>query len=116
DTISTDQANYNGNRTYGNGSKGVARGRTVEVGSFPPNTWGLCDTHGNVLEWCQDWYGDYSREALTDPTGPASGQTRVLRGGSFNGSPADCRSARRGDRPPDFRYNGGGFRLLRTQD
>jgi formylglycine-generating enzyme required for sulfatase activity len=96
ETISTDQANYNGNFTYGKGKKGVNRGRTMPVGSFPPNPWGLYDMHGNVWQWCQDRVGDYPHETVVDPHGPASGETRVMRGGSYSQKPEDCRSAKRG--------------------
>ncbi|MCC6697178.1 MAG: formylglycine-generating enzyme family protein [Candidatus Hydrogenedentes bacterium] len=115
-TISVDQANYDGNYTYGNGSKGVYREKTVEVGSFAANAWGLHDMHGNVWEWCQDWYEDYPRGAVTDPTGPASGQYRVLRGGSWAYAPVRCRAAYRGHLTPVNRRSGLGFRLLRTQE
>ena len=85
-TISTDQANYNGNYTYGNGRKGVYRGRTVPVGSFPSNKFGLHDMHGNVWEWVEDClHGDYSG-APTDGSAWTSGgncDRRVLRGGSW---------------------------------
>jgi len=97
ETISTDQANYDGNYTYGKGRKGAYRQKTVEVGSFPANAWGLHDMHGNVLEWCSDRYADeYYRESpREDPSGPADDPDvyqRVLRGGSWlRDPPMRCR-------------------------
>jgi formylglycine-generating enzyme required for sulfatase activity len=111
DTISTDQANYNGNQIYGTGKKGVYRQKTTPVGSFPANAWGLYDTHGNLWEWCQDWRGDYPQNDVVDPQGPDAGQYRVLRGGSWNLSPVLCRSANRGGVGPGSRYGLIGFRL-----
>ena len=113
ETISTDQANYDGNYTYGSGKKGVYREKTVSVGSFPPNRWGLYDTHGNVWEWCQDWYGEYPSGSVTDPTGPSTGSLRVLRGGSWSLNPGYCRSAARSLNDPGNRGGGLGFRLAR---
>ena len=95
ESISTDQANYVGSAVYGNGKVGVYRAKTTPVGSFPANAWGLFDMHGNVWEWCQDWYGDYPHKDIIDPTGPEKGTGRVLRGGCWFNNPQDCRSARR---------------------
>jgi uncharacterized protein (TIGR02996 family) len=92
-TISTDQANYNGNRVYAGGRKGKYRQQTTPVDSFPANPWGLRDVHGNVWEWCQDWYGRYLRGDVKDPIGPKEGKVRVLRGGSWSIDPSGCRSA-----------------------
>ena len=114
-TISTDEANYNGNSVYGNGQKGTDRQTTIPVGSFKPNAFGLYDMHGNVLEWCSDWYGSYANANQVDPAGPSSGEYRVLRGGCWNGIPQDCRSAgRSGVVPgyPGYRFSNFGFRVV----
>jgi formylglycine-generating enzyme required for sulfatase activity len=111
--LSTDQANYNGNYPLEDCPKGQWRQKTVPVGSFDPNAWGLYDMHGNVWEWCQDWYGDYPSSAVTDPTGAENGSVRVLRGGSWSHDARDCRTASRNGSTPDDRSYFGGFRLVR---
>ena len=113
-TISTDQANYDGNYAYGNGRKGEYRGKTTPAGGFPANTWGFRDMHGNVWEWCQDRYGEYPNGPATDPTGPGSGEYRVLRGGSWYFNPWNCRSANRYWIDPSFHFIYVGFRAART--
>ena len=95
ETISTDQANYDGNHIYGTGRKGVCRITTTPVGSFPANAFGLFDMHGNLYQWCQDWSGDYPQVDVVDPQGPEKGLYRVLRGGCFGGIPICLRSADR---------------------
>jgi len=111
ETISTEQANYNGNFTYGDGKKGKYREKTTPVGSFPANAFGLFDMHGNVWQWCEDWYGDYPQKDVTDPQGPEKGQYRVLRGGSWRTPPGYCRSAYRRRHGPGGRNNLYGLRV-----
>jgi formylglycine-generating enzyme required for sulfatase activity len=93
-TISTDQANYDGSSTYGTGPKGLFRRRTTPVATFPANRWGLFDMHGNVWEWCQDTYGSRP-SAETAVEGTLDTVSRVLRGGSWYSMPQWCRSANR---------------------
>ena len=109
-TISTAQANYNGNYVFGNGTKGQFRARPMPVGSFAANAWGLHDMHGNVHQWCEDWYdaNEYNRGDCKDPKGPNTGTSRVVRGGSWG----YCRSAFRYYYSPDYRNLDVGFRVV----
>jgi len=111
--ITTGQANYNGNNPYNNNAKGENRGKITPVGSFAPNPWGLYDMHGNVYEWCYDWYGNYSIDAQTDPRGAVSGAFRVARGGSWNNTAGNARTAYRFAYTPSYRFLNIGFRLVR---
>jgi len=95
ENITPDQVNYNGNCPYAKGRKGEYRKRYVSVKELPCNEWGLFQMHGNVWEWCQDWYGEYATGSVTDPQGPSSGMERVLRGGSWSCHASHCRSAMR---------------------
>jgi formylglycine-generating enzyme len=103
---------YNGPDTYGNGQGVATNGGTAAAGSYLANAWGLHDMHGNVWEWCLDWYGDYPGTVI-DPKGPTSGQygsPRVFRGGCWGNGAGDCRSASRYYDLPDSRSLYFGFR------
>jgi len=99
--LTTDQANYD-----------YYLQKTMPVGSYPANVWGLHDMHGNVWEWCSDWYVNYSSSAQTNPTGPSNGSLRVIRGGSWSYGAHACRSANRGNGGPSIRGINVGFRLV----
>jgi formylglycine-generating enzyme required for sulfatase activity len=114
-SISTSQANYDGSKTYGGGSKGESRQKTVPVDSFPPNPWGLYQVHGNVWDWVEDCYHNGYTGAPSDGSARISETcSRVFRGGSWHGDPMYLRSAHRGVEPPDSRNDYRGFRLART--
>ncbi len=100
--LTTDQANY-----------GANLGKTQPVGSYPSNAWGLNDMHGNVREWCNDWYdSNYGAGSQTNPIGPSSGYNRVGRGGSWDSYARDCRSSYRGIDGPTHSDYTLGFRLV----
>jgi len=113
--LTTSQANYNGKYPYNNNAKGEYREKTMSVGSFSPNAWGLYDMHGNVWEWCCDWYGTYSSGAQTNPKGATTGSRRVCRGGSWSCNAQYCRSAYRSDYGPADSCRIIGFRVVSPQ-
>jgi formylglycine-generating enzyme required for sulfatase activity len=114
--ITPGQANYYGTYPYNNAPSGEYRQRTMPVGSFAPNAWGLHDIHGNVWEWCWDGYGEYPAGEQDNPTGPEKGSFRVNRGGGWNDFGRHLRSAYRAAHSPGNRTFNLGFRVVRNAE
>jgi formylglycine-generating enzyme required for sulfatase activity len=111
--LDTEQANYSGFPLPGC-ARGEFREETTPVGSFPPNAFGLYDMHGNVAEWCEDWYGYYPTQHVTDPEGPPMGDLRVVRGGGWDCTAEFCRSADRSKGSPMATDRRKGFRVAKS--
>ena len=113
ETITTDLANYDGDYTYASAFKGEYRGQTTDVGSFPPNAFGLYDMHGNVWEWCfDDWVNNYNNAPTDGSAVTSSSNYKLLRGGSWLFNPGFCRSACRFYDVAGFVSNLNGVRVV----
>ena len=114
DALNGDRANIDGNYPFGTDKKGPYRQKTTVVDTFPANPFGLYDMHGNVWEWCIDWYDAeyYKRSPVEDPVNKIESQYRVLRGGSWSNSARSCRSAYRSRDTPSYRSDYIGLRVV----
>ena len=114
ETITTDLANYNGNFIYAEEGKGIYREKTVEVGTYPPNAFGLYEMHGNLWEWCEDgWHDNYKEAPKNGKVWTAQIDTKVLRGASwYFSTPSCCRSANRNCTNRAYDSDQNGFRLV----
>ena len=116
DSLTSDLANIDGNLPEGDAPRGRYLAHSCEVGTYPPNALGLHDMHGNVWEWCADWFDEnyYPRSPGADPLGPPAGSRRVLRGGGWFYGARICRSAYRYRFEPDVRHYDFGMRVALT--
>ncbi len=111
--IDSSQANFDGNARIIKGClRSMPLNKTMPVGSYPPNAWGLYDMHGNAWEWCSDWHGEYTTRVETDPKGPFAGTFKIRRGGGWFSDAKYCRSANRSTENPVFGESIG-FRLVK---
>jgi len=116
-SISSRNANFDGKYPYSGADKADSLGRTTKVGTFAPNRLGLFDMHGNLSQWCQDYYGPYSKLSTTkDPVqNEKQGEDRrIYRGGSWGNPGHSCRAANRFKGAPENRYDTVGFRVVLT--
>jgi formylglycine-generating enzyme required for sulfatase activity len=117
-SLTSGMANFFGQYGYvaGTGSvynsSGVYLARTTAVGNYQPNSRAIYDMSANVWEWCRDWFTNLTTSSAIDPTGPSTGEDRVLRGGAFNNNAKDCRSASRISDSPSDKVNTVGFRVV----
>jgi formylglycine-generating enzyme len=104
DRLTSDQANFDGSKA-------------LPVGGFPPNAFGLYDMHGNILQWTNDWYGEYNVNEKINPKGPDKGTNKIIRGGGWGNAAWECRSAYRGGPGlyPGTRGTGIGFRIVKDK-
>ena len=118
DSLDSNKANFLGTFPFGDAEKGPFRNRTTATGSFKPNAFGLYDMHGNVWEWCSNWYGRdyYQNSPVDDPQGPARGTRRVIRGGDWYSDGRDCRTAFRCAGLPRGTFYATGMRVVMTLD
>ena len=114
DFLTNLQANYNWAHPYNGGTNTVTTypKKTQAIGTYAANSYGLYDMHGNVVEWCSDWYGTYPATAQNNPTGATTGSFRVIRGGSWRSDAQDCRSAGRGTSDAIDTSSNFGFRVV----
>jgi sulfatase modifying factor 1 len=116
DCLTSEQASFNGEEPYANCAKSEDRNKSLPVGSFPPNAFGLYDMHGNILEWINDWYGEYNVNEKINPKGPEKGTNKIIRGGGWHNAAWECRSAYRGGGLyPGTRGTGIGFRIVKDK-
>ena len=113
-SLSSTEANFNGNYPYGGAAKGPYLERTSKVETYKPNRFGIFGMHDNVCEWCEDWYDKdyYANSPKVDPPGPGNGVSRVLRGGSWFNNGWYCRASDRSRFDPTTRFQSIGFRVF----